>query len=224
MAQITLRVLSGADRGRFFTDLETPMTIGREEGNEVQLNDERISRCHIKIQEDQGKIVLTDLESTNGTKVNGEDIQLRILRFGDVISIGRSVLLYGAREQIASRLAELRKRGLGETGTVDIEQLADQLESPSLDFELHWDENEELHSTLHMPAPPDIPEGLSPGQAAEISELFEFFHVRMRRLLSAVRVDDKASDIHLAARHWQAFVDLEALMAEYLRAIGEPGV
>jgi pSer/pThr/pTyr-binding forkhead associated (FHA) protein len=223
MAQITLRVLSGADRGHVFTDLETPLTIGREEGNEVQLNDERISRCHIKIQEDQGKVVLTDLESTNGTKVNGEDIQLRILRYGDVISIGRSVLLYGTREQIASRLAELRRGGLSETSEVDIDQLANQLESPSLDFELHWDENEALHSTLHMPAPPSLPKGLSPGQAAEVSELLEFIHVRLRRLLAAVHVDEKASDVCIAARHWQALIDLEALMAEYLRGIGEPG-
>ena len=47
--------------------------------------------------------MLTDLESTNGTRVNGEDAQLRILRYGDVISLGRSVLLYGTREQIAGR-------------------------------------------------------------------------------------------------------------------------
>ncbi|MBN1854465.1 MAG: FHA domain-containing protein [Pirellulales bacterium] len=222
MAQITLRVLSGADRGRTFHGLQTPMTIGREEGNDIQLNDERISRCHLKIQEDQGKIVLTDLESTNGTKVNGEDIQLRILRFGDVISLGRSVLLYGTREQIAARLAELRQRGLGETGQVVFDQLPDQLESPSLDFELHWDQNEDLHTTLHMPVPPSLPEHLSPGQAAEVSELLEFFHVRMRRLLAAIHVDENATNIQMAVRHWQAIVELEALLAEYLRAIGEP--
>src|SRR3954468_21682211 len=108
MALITLRVLDGADRGRTYENLVTPVTIGREEGNSLQLNDERVSRFHVKIQEDQDKIVLTDLESTNGTKVNGEDIQLRILRFGDIISLGRSVLLFGSREQIAQRLSALR--------------------------------------------------------------------------------------------------------------------
>ena len=108
MAQITLRVLDGADRGRVFENLQTPVTIGREEGNLLQLNDERVSRFHVKIQEDQDKVVLTDLESTNGTRVNGEEAQLRILRYGDVIAVGRSVLLYGSREQIAGRLDELR--------------------------------------------------------------------------------------------------------------------
>jgi pSer/pThr/pTyr-binding forkhead associated (FHA) protein len=108
MAQITLRVLDGADRGQVYDSITTPVTIGREEGNTVQLNDERISRFHIKIQEDHDKVVLTDLESTNGTRVNGEETQLRILRYGDVINVGRSVLLYGTREQIASRLDRLK--------------------------------------------------------------------------------------------------------------------
>src|SRR5918993_4799004 len=112
MGDVTLRVLDGADRGKVYEGLPTPVTIGREEGNSVQLNDERISRFHLKIQEDQGKLVLTDLESTNGTRVNGEDVQLRILQFGDVIAVGRSVLLYGTREQIVGRLDELRDHGL----------------------------------------------------------------------------------------------------------------
>src|SRR5215510_7976738 len=110
MSLITLRVLDGADRGRIYDDVPTPVTIGREEGNTIQLNDERVSRFHLKIQEDRDKVVLTDLESSNGTKVNGEDIQLRILRFGDMISVGRSVLLFGSRDQIANRLAEIRKK------------------------------------------------------------------------------------------------------------------
>ena len=66
---ITLRVLDGVDRGRVYQDLELPLTIGREEGNGIQLNDERISRFHVKLQQDHEQIVLTDLESTNGTKV-----------------------------------------------------------------------------------------------------------------------------------------------------------
>ncbi len=108
MAEITLRVLDGADCGRVCEELPTPVCIGREEGNTIQVNDERVSRFHVKIQADQDKIVITDLESTNGTKINGEDIQLRILRYGDTIMLGRTVLLFGSREQIAERLAALR--------------------------------------------------------------------------------------------------------------------
>ena len=127
MAEVTLRVLDGADRGKEFKLLPTPVTIGREEGNTVQLNDERISRYHIKIQEDDGKLVLTDLESTNGTRVNGEDVQLRILRYGDVIAVGRSLLLYGTRDQIVGRLGELRDHGLEITGELDSSKLSQHL-------------------------------------------------------------------------------------------------
>src|ERR1039458_43266 len=107
MALVTLRVLDGADRGRTFEEIPTPLTVGREEGNPVQLNDERVSRLHLKmqtgqgilvvsrfhlkIQEDDGKVVLTDLESTNGTKVNGENVHLCLIRPGDVIAMGRTV-------------------------------------------------------------------------------------------------------------------------------------
>jgi len=106
---ITIRVLDGADRGRVFQNLNPPITIGREEGNTIQLNDERISRFHIKIQEDHNRLVITDLESTNGTKVNNEDVQLRILRFGDMIQVGRSVLLFeGVDPQQLAALGDVR--------------------------------------------------------------------------------------------------------------------
>src|SRR6201999_2183194 len=137
MAQITLRVLDGADRGRVFEELPTPVTIGREEGNSLQLNDERVSRFHVKIQEDQDKVVLTDLESTNGTKVNGEDIQLRILRFGDMVSVGRSVLLFGSREQIAARLAPLRGEAPAGEATMNPEEPGKSKKLGSQDFELN---------------------------------------------------------------------------------------
>ena len=97
MTRVTLRVLDGADRGQIFEEIEAPVTIGREEGNSVQLNDERISRFHIKIQEDQGKLVLTDLESTNGTRVNDHrvpDGRVVPLRDGDRIGIGSTTVRY----------------------------------------------------------------------------------------------------------------------------------
>ena len=108
MPLVSLRVLDGSDRGKLFEGLEPPVTIGREEGNTIQLNDERVSRFHVKIQDDHDRLVLTDLESTNGTKVNGEAIQLRILRVGDTVALGRSVLLFGSRDEIAEQLARMR--------------------------------------------------------------------------------------------------------------------
>jgi len=219
MAQITLRVLDGADRGRVYEDLPTPVTIGREEGNSLQLNDERVSRFHVKIQEDQDKIVITDLESTNGTRVNGEDIQLRILRFGDIISLGRSVLLFGSREQIAERLAALRGEGSSVSGLGDLPPAGP---GGSLDFELNWSADPDIQSTLHTLLPPELPERLSPEQAAQLCELLEYLHIRIRDLLSSVKVKSDEDQVLLEVRHWQNLIDLQSRLASYLRAIGQP--
>lgn len=221
MAQITLRVLDGADRGRIFDTLSTPVTIGREEGNSLQLNDERVSRFHVKIQEDQDKIVITDLGSTNGTKVNGEDVQLRILRFGDIVSIGRSVLLFGSREQIAGRLADLRGEA-SPGGTVDHDDPHRSSHASSLEFELNWSADPDVQSTLHMLQAPDLPERLSPGQAAQLCELLEYLHIRVRDLLNSVKLKPDADRVVLEARQWQNLIDLQARLASYLRAVGHP--
>jgi len=219
MTRITLRVLDGADRGQVYNDLQVPITIGREEGNSVQLNDERISRFHIKIQEDQDKLVLTDLESTNGTRVNGEDTQLRILRYGDVVSVGRSVLLFGTREQIAGRLEGLRNDGVGDTGELN----TNGTDSESLSLELRLGSSEDLQSTLHIPLPPDLPSQLSAGQAAQISELLEYFHLRARHLVQSGLVDDEENQVKISLAQWQDLLDMQSQLAEYLRAIGDPG-
>ncbi len=222
MAQVTLRVIDGADRGRVFEDLPTPITIGREEGNTIQLNDERVSRYHVKIQEDQDKLVLTDLESTNGSKVNGEEIQLRILRYGDVIHVGRSQLLYGTREQIAQRLAALRGQEGSESHATSVEKLARQIEAASLEFELNWSDDPELQASLHTLSPPDLPQRLSPVQAAQMSEVLEYFHLRIRDLIGAVKLRPDSDRATLEARQWQGLLDIQSRLSEYLREIAEP--
>src|SRR6266851_1461658 len=106
--KVTFQVVDGIDKGRLFRDLPVPLTIGREEGNLLRLNDERVSRYHAKVQLDGGDLILTDLESTNGTRVNGHVVQIRRLRFGDRITVGRSLLLFGSDEEINERRATLR--------------------------------------------------------------------------------------------------------------------
>src|SRR5947209_12290387 len=123
MPAVTFHVLEGIDKGRTFRELPTPVTIGREEGNILRLNDERVSRFHAKIQADSGEIILTDLESTNGTRVNGHVVQIRRLRPGDRVAVGRSLLLFGTEAEIAARHAALLTAGTsthGLTGASDM--------------------------------------------------------------------------------------------------------
>ncbi len=223
MMRVTLRVLDGADRGQVYQELAPPITIGREEGNTVQLNDERISRFHLKIQEDQAKLVLTDLESTNGTRVNGEDTQLRILRYGDVVALGRSVLLFGTREQITSRLDELRNDGISDTSKLQASELIERADSASNSFELKLGASDDLQSTLHIPIPPELPQKLSAGQAAQVSELLEYLHLRTRQLIQAAELDEQEQKATIALPQWQDLLDMQSQLAEYLRSIGDPG-
>ena len=79
----------------------------------MRLNDERVSRFHAKVQQEDGDVIITDLESTNGTRVNGSPVQIRRLRPGDQISIGRSMLLFGTLEEIAAQSRGARGRCTG---------------------------------------------------------------------------------------------------------------
>ena len=214
---LTLRVLDGADRGHVYQDLDLPITVGREEGNDIQLNDERISRFHAKIQLDHDRMVLTDLGSTNGTKVNGEDIQLRILRYGDLISVGRSVLLFGSREQIAKRLQDLRLSNSSDESVTDPSLGA----RPDLGFELNCTDDTEMRAAMNVLDPPGLPERLSPGQAAQLVDLMSFVHIRMRSLIQSAS-ENGPDRMVLSFHKWQSLIDLQSRLAEYIRQISNP--
>jgi len=218
MATITLRVLDGADRGKVFEGVQVPVTIGREEGNTIQLNDERISRFHLKIQKDHDDLVLTDLESTNGSKVNNEEVQLRILRHGDLITLGRSTLIFGTRVEINERLERLSNSGrssdLGDSGSMP--------SSENLAVQDDWQDDPNYQLALLDLDPPKVPERLSPGQAAQLSEVIEFIHMHMRSVVSDVDIDQRKGRVVLTQKQWQKILDAQARLAEYLRKISCP--
>lgn len=222
MGVTTLRVLEGADRGRDFVDVPTPLTIGREDGNSIQVSDERVSRFHAKIHEEDGSFVLVDLDSTNGTRVNGETVQTAIIRFGDVIAMGRTVLLFGSRDEIARRLAELRGVDLSEGIVVDAGAMEDPSPSVSLDEELQWAEDSQAVATLHTLLPPDVPGGLSVGQAAQLAELLQYVSLRIRGLVRTVKVAPGEERVTLDQREWQNLLDTHARIAKYIRRVSEP--
>ncbi len=213
MSKLTLRVVQGADRGRVFADLNPPISIGREEGNTIQLNDERISRFHCKILADNQHLVLTDLESTNGTKVNGQSVQLRLLRYGDLIVIGRSVLLFGTSEQIRSRV--------NETYLLPDSNRPEPTGSEA-DFELDPDLLDPAEKTGDIQRIPPIPDRLSPSQAAQLAELLEYLHSGMGEVVDAVQVTDKKGAVTVDISKWQALLLVYGNLAELIRGISDP--
>lgn len=79
---------------RWVLDMET-LVIGREVGCDVVLPERQISRQHVKIKRADDSYVVEDLESTNGTWVNGEPLKgERPLHDGDVIDLAQAVKLH----------------------------------------------------------------------------------------------------------------------------------
>lgn len=65
------------------------ITVGRKEGNTIRLTERNVSRKHARILQDNGSIVVEDLNSYNGVRVNGSRIQGRVgLNVSDRIQIG----------------------------------------------------------------------------------------------------------------------------------------
>jgi len=68
--------------------LERDLTnIGRKLDNHVVISDTRVSRKHAQVRRLNGQYLLVDLNSTGGTRVNGEAVDKCILYSGDSISL-----------------------------------------------------------------------------------------------------------------------------------------
>ena len=236
---VTFQVLEGIDKGRVFRELPVPLTIGREEGNILRLNDERVSRFHAKVQLDHEDYILTDLESTNGTRVNGTVVQIRRLRYGDRVTVGRSILLFGSNEQIAARMSSMEGANLQPfaTGAASLPQdgghtiqatVAGQADS-NIDFILNVNPNDEINPTRealfigNKPLPP-LPQKLTPSQAARLAEILDFLHHGLSSATENLQAKDDGSQVTLGFTDWQKIQAIQMLLARYLRAVAEPEI
>ena len=97
-----LTVTAGPDMGFKFRIKPTAIArIGRETDNEVVLDDKATSRHHAQIQFQDGKYVLADLGSANGTLLNDQRVTESALSDGDLIKIGQNVILASILESSA---------------------------------------------------------------------------------------------------------------------------
>jgi signal transduction histidine kinase len=92
----SLFVIQGRNRGARF---ELPpnaaaVSIGREAGNMIQLDDHEISRRHAEIRRVGDALVVGDLKSSNGTFVNDVRVERSELDSGDRIRVGRTLLVF----------------------------------------------------------------------------------------------------------------------------------
>src|SRR6516164_1201704 len=91
MFTIIISEKGGAERREAFDKNE--INVGRVQGNDLMLPKGNVSKHHARLLFRDGRFIVTDLKSTNGTYVNGRKIaQATIVREGDKIYIGDFVL------------------------------------------------------------------------------------------------------------------------------------
>jgi two-component system cell cycle response regulator len=88
-----LLVVRGHAVGQSFRLEKDQMTIGRALECDIPVEDDGISRFHARVRRVDGEFVLVDLESTNGTYMDGEEIAARRLEPGDKVSLGVETVL-----------------------------------------------------------------------------------------------------------------------------------
>jgi len=92
----TLRVTDPGGALRRIVAGAGTLTIGRADSNRLVLTDARVSRHHARLVARDGLLVLTDLGSTNGTRVNGLAVREIPVGAGDEIRIGASLIVVEA--------------------------------------------------------------------------------------------------------------------------------
>src|SRR5258708_34556241 len=89
-----LLVLSGPLKGSIIPLAEGEVTIGREASNGIAIVDPSVSRKHCLLSSQGGRYLVRDLDSRNGTLVNGAAVEEHWLQHGDEIAAGDSSFLF----------------------------------------------------------------------------------------------------------------------------------
>lgn len=88
----------GPNTGRGFPVADGPVTFGRKPDNTVVVASRAASRYHAEIRQEDGRYMLVDLGSSNGTLVNGRRVQKYALRPGDEFVVGNETFCFEVAE------------------------------------------------------------------------------------------------------------------------------
>ena len=89
-----LVVRSGEEEGDYFVLSSAVTTIGRHAESTIVLDDITVSRRHSEIHKTDGRYLLKDAGSLNGTYVNQERVDVAELRQGDELQVGKFHLIF----------------------------------------------------------------------------------------------------------------------------------
>ena len=94
-----LVAVNGPLSGRTFYLDESRVSIGRLESNDIRLEDLYVSRHHSLIRNEGDEYIIEDLNSANGTYLNGERVKTGSLNEGSIIQIGASRFLFKLQDR-----------------------------------------------------------------------------------------------------------------------------
>ena len=115
-----LLVLSGPMKDSTISLAEGEVTIGREPSNGIAITDPSVSRKHCRLSWHDGRFRVRDLESRNGTLVNGARIEEEWLKHGDEIAAGDSCFLFLEGEDVAPLESRVEFEDAGGTAETTI--------------------------------------------------------------------------------------------------------
>ena len=106
MAELHLKGPDGDSRSA--TIVDRPTRVGRSSTNELICSDPRVSSFHLAVWQSQGRILVEDLGSKNGTELNGEAVTGTVaVQDGDCLVLGGTVQLRIAGEAAPVRFLNL---------------------------------------------------------------------------------------------------------------------
>jgi response regulator RpfG family c-di-GMP phosphodiesterase/pSer/pThr/pTyr-binding forkhead associated (FHA) protein len=89
-----IRVKTGPNKGKTFEVKDPPLTIGRDDNQVIQILDQGVSRAHAEIFRLGEMCFVRDLNSTNGSYVNDVRVTEDLLKSGDELLIGTTLLVF----------------------------------------------------------------------------------------------------------------------------------
>ena len=89
-----LEAIAGPRKGENFRVKDSTLSIGRDPSNHLAVLDSALSRHHCQIEERGDQYAIRDLDSRNGTLLNGAALKEKMLQDGDEIRIGKFQLQY----------------------------------------------------------------------------------------------------------------------------------
>ncbi len=104
---ISIHVLEGPDAGKKKRFKSVRMVVGRGKDVDLRLTDHAVSRRHLELIHGDTGTLLRDLGGASGTKINDERVEEKVLKHGDEIAIGRTLLRFvDELEQVKQMRAE----------------------------------------------------------------------------------------------------------------------